>query len=397
MRERHANRCGSLPIWIVAGLVPWVVGCGGSGIGDEWAHLTNDDPVPVSSFADCPNHAYYARQEHDSSFLALAGPIAPINEYHDCQSLRQGNSYGPVVGIWSAASLKTLEPADFETPGGEPVAQINNFSQVAYGPLGIEPGWSCLYLFKRDEEWSAAVLAQGDEPTCPSTLQGPDSARAHPLQVRRTTPGQNSDEYAHAARWDWDERQRVQVMGTLCARGWCEVGAEGFQAIPAHAGDHTRRVKGWYDEQNLLHVTPDGMARAVFRAAVFPDPRLGDRTINDFRCPDPCDPDQGWVHTATVRIRGNAAGPYKEKLNLDPGEGNEIYLRLRPENDPADQWQARIVSATGDVAYRRVIRVPHGPLEVPASARWRWRSDDETVWMRCDLGCCEVTGEELQL
>ena len=27
---------------------------------------------------------------------------------------------------------------------------------------------------------------------------------------------------------------------------------------------------------------------------------------------------------------------------------------------------------------------------VPGTARWRWRVDDEGMWMRCRNGCCEI-------
>ena len=41
-------------------------------------------------------------------------------------------------------------------------------------------------------------------------------------------------------------------------------------------------------------------------------------------------------------------------------------------------------------AYRCVHRRIHSGEEIPGAVRWRWKEDDETMWVRCPQGCCTV-------
>jgi hypothetical protein len=63
--------------------------------------------------------------------------------------------------------------------------------------------------------------------------------------------------------------------------------------------------------------------------------------------------------------------------------------------DVPDHWWVRIVSASqADTMYRCVTRRGHagqlGGKTIPATARWRWLLDDETIWKECVEGCCQV-------
>jgi hypothetical protein len=33
-----------------------------------------------------------------------------------------------------------------------------------------------------------------------------------------------------------------------------------------------------------------------------------------------------------------------------------------------------------------------GNYRIPAVVRWRWKPNDETMWVACPAGCCEVYG-----
>jgi hypothetical protein len=80
-----------------------------------------------------------------------------------------------------------------------------------------------------------------------------------------------------------------------------------------------------------------------------------------------------------------AAGGPSDPPHEDPAEGqpNTWY-------DPNNSWWARFVPPGGDAKYTWVTRRRHLGVEIPATARWRWVLDDETIWTFCPEGCCEV-------
>src|SRR5690606_4059516 len=56
-------------------------------------------------------------------------------------------------------------------------------------------------------------------------------------------------------------------------------------------------------------------------------------------------------------------------------------------------WWARITSASGDTAYKCVVRRQHPGAAPPATARWRWLEDDETMGIRCPGAGCALQRE----
>lgn len=46
------------------------------------------------------------------------------------------------------------------------------------------------------------------------------------------------------------------------------------------------------------------------------------------------------------------------------------------------------------VRYRPTSTMPGiaGNYRIPAVVRWRWKPNDETMWVACPAGCCEVYG-----
>jgi hypothetical protein len=93
--------------------------------------------------------------------------------------------------------------------------------------------------------------------------------------------------------------------------------------------------------------------------------------------------------------------PYDVKLGLVEGE-NQIFLRV-VDGD----WQVKLVhrsppDVTADLADHPELggamatagfaaqRHPHPGFPIPGTLRWRWLADDETIWVRCDDGCCQV-------
>src|SRR5688572_12985499 len=47
--------------------------------------------------------------------VSIAGPITDVPEFHDCQRLRVGASYGPVVAIWVSVRIDSLLSDMFRT------------------------------------------------------------------------------------------------------------------------------------------------------------------------------------------------------------------------------------------------------------------------------------------
>ena len=162
-------------------------------------------------------------------------------------------------------------------------------------------------------------------------------------------------------------------------------------ALPANPGApkaerRARRIMGWYDDQRLSwpvqnsDIPTPGAARGV----IIPVPNLEGLTRRDFRK----------RYQLVARIYLNAAdAPYKHKLNLERDGLNLLYLK----NVSDDVWLARIVAPSGEARVFPVQRRGHEDLlatypgfTVPGAIRWRWHPNDETIWIPCLVGCCEV-------
>jgi hypothetical protein len=369
---------------------------GDTGTVDRFGRRVAIECPNVSSVGGSGSHA-----EHDPTVtVGLAGVNALIPEYHDCQRLVVGsagsvNRYGALVGIFAAEALSRITPADFRRPGGAPVAQMYNFSSLNYAVLGIRPRYNCLYLrLNQDTTWSAHLLPTDTAEACPTLTSWPNSGQQ--LQVRRTTPVAGEQAYPAVARWDWDQQHRRNYIGVKCLDGWCEISAGPLQPSPVYEGQHyTEVVKGWYDEQLLAVPDAAGRLQPLVPARIVPAPRLDTLTERHYTCREPCAERDGWVRVATVHLGPSPSDHYRTKLNFTPG-ANQMFLRRRAR-DGREVWQTRIISAAGDTAYRRTLRVAHPNHPMPATARWHWREDDELSWVRCALGCCESSSDPLSI
>lgn len=262
------------------------------------------------------------------------------------------------------------------------------------------------------------------------------------LDVRVSDPGVPDADVPPVIRWDTDLQDRPFIH-VKCPQHSCDIGSAGLALAPrltAPAGMDApaRRViqeRGWRDEQRLA-VRRAGAADLIpstLRGRVFPHPRLDALTANDFR--------PGlWLEAAAISITGpGAPGAYQQKLGVmavdrqpDWGttRGNRLWLCTRVPlpgatasfpPPPADACQpssevlasCRVPAgsslaaeeAAGHVMFaymavngrvtRRfcVTRRPWpaaygGPA--PGTARWRWTDQDDTIWVRCPSGCCEI-------
>lgn len=350
-------------------------------------------PHPVAPNTErCPNDAYVGpggvlvHEGSDSSLVPLAGKIADIPEYHDCQRLlRPGKVYGPLVGIWARDELASVPLDNYRR--GVAVAELLNFSTVGYPQLGIGPGYNCLYLQGDTSNWRAFMVQLDTRSRCPDEPRAGEY-RIIPLQVR--VQPETKGQAPPAARWDLDPRTDIQYMGVWCPSGWCEIGVRGFQPSAEHGGSQEMRVKGWYDEQYLsVFDSVSGTLRPTsIRGRTVPAPRLDTLTLQHFGCRN-CNaaPNGGWIYMASTFIEKDSANYYQRKLNLMPNAENRVYIR---HNLDSNVWEARIVNASS-TRMAQMLRVDHRNVRVPATSRWHFVPRDETVWVRCSDGCCDVS------
>jgi len=408
----------------------------------------------VSALPECPEggdwttHFRTALGAAGFSQLAPGGQInlavatTDIPEFNDCQQfIREDESGVRFISLF-AIFARTIGGEDSITTVkndtnalGFPAAVIYAFDS-SYAHLGIEKDFNCLYFYGKiganPPAYEARIVPVGlDQKRC-----GQHAPRGVGtlLDVREVQMQKASgDEYPLVARWDWDPDNKVQYLGVKCGDAWCEVGravgATPFGASPSYSRPEAtvalRRVvevKGWYDEQRLAIPAPNATNSLPVSDIVgtfIPHPGLG--TANG---PPNGSPFQGnWMPVATVAISG-PPGVYKSKLNLDQSavrdqSSNAVFLCYAPAaagpgpcfaQDPTmkptcastvtGDWWAKVVSATGRTKYFCVVRREHPGAgvnfpRIPGIVRWRWALNDETMWIRCLSGCCEVqAGDE---
>ncbi len=335
----------------------------------------------------------------------------------------------PVLTVGQSIELVVeAGPVTVSTP--LPVAQVYSYGGT-YGALGIMPNFSCLYLFVGPNgRLRARMVPSPNQGTswneCFSGGDPLTSPNGKELSIIRRTGGA-FDDYPPVARWDWDPKNGKQYIGIKCGAAWCEIGADGFappEPFQPAAGSETgaarvTRIKGWYDEQALAIKVGSGPAiPSHIRATIIPHPQLKEWSAARYK--------EGWTAAGYIALRSEtgdamALTPYKQKLNLDavPVQadlvrmnqlflcyGTKAHCKIPEEalntkacksgfiQSSCAAWWSKVIAANGDVAYRCVTRRDHSNappgVEVPGTTRWRWVLEDETTWLGCTLGCCEV-------
>jgi hypothetical protein len=339
----------------------------------------------------CPNEPYQdsegeVHHRPDSIRIALAEQTQSIPEYHDCQRLLTRDlAFGPLVGIWARDRIDALVHADYKTP--IPVGELYNFSPETYPALGIGVGYNCLYMQYNgsNRTWEAFVLYNGTTPTCPTGL--PSGVRITKLEVK--VQNNSAGQAPPAARWDMDPRSNIHYMGIWCPDGWCEIGRRGFTPSAEYPGTKEFRVKGWYDEQYLtvFDQATQQLRPSTIRGRTIPAPNLDKLVQKDFECWY-CSKGRGFVKVATLMIEKDSANYYSNKLNVHRGAPSHVFIR---RNRLLNRWEGRIDNPDQRVS-RKTIRIDHSDVRVPGTSRWHFVNMDETVWIRCDDGCCDVRG-----
>ncbi len=385
------------------------------------------DPQPRFSWRDvteCPPYwtDTLAGRAGDSLVVPLAGRLRDIPEYHDCQRLTVSGSseYGALAAVFASSRLTSLltDQASSST-AGQPraVAAATILSiDAGYDELGMGRGANCLYLWQADGSWDARMVPVADAGgDCLTPLDLP-STRGTDLEVRPQPIA--TDAAPAVARWERTEAGG-QAIGLRCAANqWCLIGRPGFAMYAGGAPVHATGIDawlaslpgvpvswvtlnsfaslpGWRDEQ-YLGPAGGGSSPSGMWASVIPHPGLGGFVQSHFNT---------WATSAFVWIPPGAppdvVESYTAKYNLARG-WNAITLcsgsscvvdETTPPSCPVQSdertWFARIQPQDKPSRTFCVSRCPRSTTVI-GTARWRWVRDDETVWMRCVNGCCEV-------
>jgi hypothetical protein len=308
-----------------------------------------------------------------------------------------------------------------------------------YAPLGVSAGFDCVVLqwegpvgSSKPRNYHAWMVPVDLQQSCASPLDLP-AAAAHYLgavELPAQSDSTGADEIPPVARWDWDPRRGEQYVGIACPSGWCELYGEdpdhphghsgsrnykvsGAMNLPGHAGRVVRQ-KGWYDEEYLASTVttpgkPPELDGAGAFGTVFPVPELKGRTSNDY-------PVGKFVPVAWISISPASqgySGKYGFSLNKAPPQRPDVNALFLCFDDGSNACKAKPkykCSPTHDLTngpsyYARLGASPDDPnatdfcvdyiatkgADTPGTVRWRWLDDDQTIWVSCPAGCCQLT------
>jgi hypothetical protein len=376
------------------------------------------------------------------------------NQVHDCQRLIGPNDTAgtrmaekPLVAVLPSAD-RVQNGAFFD---GVVVADIINYDSVAYGPLGIPPGLSCLWVeagvdadlmpganggpphggtlassaerSSQTVKWTAAIrvplngscsdpdfqaglgkaldVERRQVHVLPEELSGPevdrDRLRDRLGEFRLATV----DDYPHVGRWMWDPESGTQFIGIQCGDGWCEIGAPEFEASrePISFVDE---IPGWSDGQFLSVRTPTGdLVLSGLYGSITPgaDNEVAEsQRVQSWSCSSSA-PE---YHVATLRFR-ELLGPdptdawdvYARKLGLEhtqPESAHRLFFRTgRRFSFPFCKPSYLARTETGSWMSATRCDVTHSGS---GTVRWAWDDEDEGVWFPCLEGCCMARGQD---
>jgi hypothetical protein len=318
--------------------------------------------------------------------VEIAQGISTVPEFHDCQRFVTRSPGGqPIYGaLYAVFAAKTLADQTFDPDTSAFAAAEVYTRRGEYPGLGIKPGFNCLYLSKANG-WKAFMVSVGlnDDTVCKPRMSLAQRLGATSLRVTRHVYGNmKPNEYPGVTRWDMDQAGHYYIT-MRCGAGWCDVGLE----EPARAsraltlGDgiseperRVRTIKGWYDQQVLAIPSGENVRPQAIVGTVIPVPGLADLPFDATT----------YLQVATIEI--GDIPQYKSKLGLKRGT-NLLFMR-----GEGDNWDAYVQAPDGEKKYLKAHRHGHEGqgFNIPGTVRWRWLSKDETIWVRCLEGCCQV-------
>jgi hypothetical protein len=333
----------------------------------------------------------------------------------------------------------TPGPAFISVTHTEPVAEV--ISNGDYAPLGIKKGFNCLILtwispptavpisiadrrtaIKASyRAWMVPVALESQCLTIQSTLAIPPSPGSLQLAVNALDVA-TGDKIPAVTRWDWDSVSQKQYVGMICPTGWCEFHQPkvNFTSSRLHTPPVSMSPNGyllgqkpWYDEQVLADPKSgsSGLRPSQQRVlgTLVPVPGLETRDMNFYKT--------GWQDAAWVALDKDDEN-YKSKYGFqknnpvlsDAGKTTVALCYRQKATDtncgtgiPTCEGNAKVLPDSGlffarisgvNNANPKYFCVAYRPsknnLQPPGVVRWRWTLKDETIWIACPAGCCEV-------
>jgi hypothetical protein len=334
----------------------------------------------------------------------LASLHMEIPEYHDEQRLAATtDAFGPMVMIFAPPTLDGFDyPGQYQEHGARGILSAVVYVDTtvktavlppAYSRLGLRPGMNCLWVSLADgaNGWDARMTrVLKDEETCDQSVDPID------LAVVRTLPqrARAGSIAPLVARFTLD-RDRQHLIGVACIRGWCDIGpqrADGSAdfaprplapSITALGGLPAIGSAGWYDEQFLARhdpITGDVRPGTILASLVPTVPRYTPPA--DYNRP-------GGVRVAVLWIHDDPTGTEYAGASWNLAKGrNDVYLRT-----DGTGWWMDVENPSGRFVLKSMRRHPHFDAAVVATARFRWASTDDGIWVGCGQACCRADGE----
>jgi hypothetical protein len=330
-----------------------------------------------------------------------------IPEYQDRQRFEKpgnGSPYDPVTCIVARPRLNAV--TDFSK--GVTVAVIdvdttdaaNPGQRIApkdlggsYKALNLWSGWNCLVIRYDGTKWAARMVPTDvNTRACVADFSKP----ANDVQITAVSdPNAGTNDYPPVARFVMDVNWKAGI-GVRCGMAWCTIGIppgqvkNALQPAPGlgSSGHFHASIPGWYDDQRLA-VTDAGNVPPIkpqMEASIIPHYNLGAFTIDkNF--------DVGRTPVASVYFSSDPTGSkydtiWSFKKSTDLASENLIELQHDKTKGRDDGWTVYINGVLNTKLH--VVRHGHGGMVIPGTARWAWSETDETLWVRCDDGCCEV-------
>lgn len=331
--------------------------------------------------------------------VALTGGRTHEHEVHDCQRLvvRTGgvSRFGPLVAVYPIDQAMALtRRLDFSV--WTPVANVYNWgtndgSGARYAPLGIEHQWNCLWLRSNADGWMAALdtLACFEEdPATGAPRTGPGGSSS--LEVLESRHRNGAAIYPMTARWGWSSADSVHYIGVKCGTAWCSV-------LPLRArpdigarltGPERRSIPGWFDEQHLAIPASGGGLTPGPLGRIYPG-ELHFSAHDDLPRLDTLF--RRGLEAAEIEIE-HAPSSYVDKFNLHVTPGGVVAssrIWVRIGQDTVSSYR----NPLGESPRRAVNFIDHLHHAAQGAVRWRWRETDETAWLSCRSGCCDVAPE----